>query len=69
MVENERHISVYSVQFASQLDLMCKINCFVYFQIEWGACALAVSGSIVVFLTILGYFYVFANDDLDYSMW
>ncbi|KAL4236455.1 Leptin receptor overlapping transcript-like 1 [Mactra antiquata] len=37
--------------------------------IEWGACALAVSGSIVVFLTILGYFYVFANEDLDYSMW
>ena len=39
------------------------------FQIQWGACGLVLAGNIVVFLTILGYFYVFANEDLDYSMW
>ncbi|RUS88845.1 hypothetical protein EGW08_003390 [Elysia chlorotica] len=37
--------------------------------IQWGACALVVSGNIVVFSTILGYFRVFANDDMDYSSW
>uniref|UniRef100_A0A0B7AZN6 Leptin receptor overlapping transcript-like 1 n=1 Tax=Arion vulgaris TaxID=1028688 RepID=A0A0B7AZN6_9EUPU len=37
--------------------------------IKWGACALVISGNIVVFLTILGYFKVFASDDIDYSMW
>ncbi|XP_069128019.1 leptin receptor overlapping transcript-like 1 [Argopecten irradians] len=37
--------------------------------IQWGACALVLAANTVVFLTILGYFYVFDNDDLDYSMW
>ncbi|CAG5122588.1 unnamed protein product [Candidula unifasciata] len=37
--------------------------------IKWGACALVISGNVVVFLTILGYFKVFGNDDIDYSMW
>lgn len=37
--------------------------------ISWGACALVMAGNTVVFLTILGYFYVFNNDDFDYNMW
>ncbi|KAH3696975.1 hypothetical protein DPMN_084459 [Dreissena polymorpha] len=37
--------------------------------IEPGACALVTSGSVVVFLTILGYFFVFNDDDMDYSQW
>ncbi|XP_033737842.1 leptin receptor overlapping transcript-like 1 [Pecten maximus] len=37
--------------------------------IQWGACALVLAANTVVFLTILGYFYVFDSDDLDYSMW
>jgi len=37
--------------------------------IEWGACGLVTAGNIVVFLTILGFFLAFDNDDIDYSMW
>uniref|UniRef100_T1JGY5 Uncharacterized protein n=1 Tax=Strigamia maritima TaxID=126957 RepID=T1JGY5_STRMM len=37
--------------------------------IEWGACGLVLAGNIVVFLTILGFFLTFDNDDIDYSMW
>uniref|UniRef100_A0A2C9JLA8 Leptin receptor overlapping transcript-like 1 n=3 Tax=Biomphalaria TaxID=6525 RepID=A0A2C9JLA8_BIOGL len=37
--------------------------------IQWGACALVISGNTVVFLTILGYFKVFGNEDIEYSMW
>ena len=39
------------------------------FQISWGACGLTMAGNTVVFLTILGYFYVFGGDDFDYNMW
>lgn len=37
--------------------------------IHWGACWLVLSGNVVVFLTILGFFLTFDNDDVDYSMW
>ncbi|VDI47211.1 leptin receptor gene-related protein-like isoform X1 [Mytilus edulis] len=37
--------------------------------IDWGACALVLAGDLVVFLTILGYFFVFGNEDMDYSSW
>lgn len=37
--------------------------------IKWGACGLVISSNVVVFLTILGFFLAFENDDVDYSMW
>lgn len=37
--------------------------------IQWGACSLILSGNVVVFLTILGFFLAFDSDDIDYSMW
>ena len=38
-------------------------------QIQWGACGLVLAGNTIVFLTILGYFYIFGQDDFDYSAW
>ncbi|KAI1290447.1 Leptin receptor gene-related protein [Halotydeus destructor] len=38
--------------------------------IRWGACILTLCGNCVVFLTILGFFIAFDNeDDGGYSMW
>jgi len=38
--------------------------------IEWGACMLVLTGNIVMFLTIFGFFVAFGNDDgFDYSSW
>lgn len=46
------------------------VDClYLTVQIQWGACGLVLAGNVVVFLTILGYLYVFGNDDFDYSMW
>ncbi len=39
-------------------------------QIAWGACMLVLTGNIVMFLTIFGFFVAFDNDDgFDYSSW
>nr|CAG4642936.1 EOG090X0J87 [Evadne anonyx] len=37
--------------------------------IQWGAAGLVITANIIVFLTILGFFVAFDNDDVDYSMW
>jgi len=37
--------------------------------IQFGACVLVLLGNTVVFLTILGFFIAFDNDDDGYSMW
>ncbi|XP_059484520.1 leptin receptor gene-related protein [Neocloeon triangulifer] len=37
--------------------------------IQWGACYLVLAGNVVVYLTMLGFFITFDNEDLDYSMW
>uniref|UniRef100_A0A8C2JUW6 Leptin receptor overlapping transcript-like 1 n=1 Tax=Cyprinus carpio TaxID=7962 RepID=A0A8C2JUW6_CYPCA len=39
-------------------------------QIAWGACALVLTGNIVIFGTILGFFLVFgSNDDFSWQQW
>lgn len=38
--------------------------------IEWGACALVLTGNTVIFATILGFFLVFgSNDDFSWQQW
>nr|CAG4646718.1 EOG090X0J87 [Macrothrix elegans] len=37
--------------------------------ITWSSAGLTITANIVVFLTILGFFIAFDNDDVDYSMW
>ena len=38
--------------------------------IQWGACMLVLTGNVVMFLTIFGFFVAFGNDDgFDYSSW
>ncbi|XP_047656982.1 leptin receptor overlapping transcript-like 1 isoform X2 [Tachysurus fulvidraco] len=38
--------------------------------IAWGACALVLTGNIVIFGTILGFFLVFgSNDDFSWQQW
>ncbi|KAG8040426.1 hypothetical protein G9C98_002422, partial [Cotesia typhae] len=37
--------------------------------IEWGACWLTLAGNFVVYLTLLGFFMTFDQDDADYSIW
>lgn len=37
--------------------------------IVYPACYLTLSGNLVVFLTLVGYFLTFDADDSDYSMW
>ncbi len=40
------------------------------FQIEWGACWLVITGNVVMFLTIYGFFLAFDNEDgFEYSSW
>ena len=39
-------------------------------QIAWGACALVLTGNLVIFPTILGFFMVFGtNDDFSWQQW
>lgn len=39
-------------------------------QIAWGACALVLTGNVVIFATILGFFVVFgSNDDFSWQQW
>lgn len=44
-------------------------NLFFCFQIQMGACYLTLAGNVVVFLTLLGFFLTFDQEDADYSMW
>jgi hypothetical protein len=37
--------------------------------IQWGACYLTLAGNIVIFITLLGFFLTFDQDDSDYNMW
>lgn len=57
---------IYLYFINDQIDNDCNP---ILLQIQWGACGLVLAGNVVVFLTILGYFFVFGNDDLDYSSW
>ncbi|XP_011503282.1 PREDICTED: leptin receptor gene-related protein [Ceratosolen solmsi marchali] len=37
--------------------------------IQWGACYLILTGNVVVYLTIIGFFTAFEQEDTEYSMW
>nr|CAG4635199.1 EOG090X0J87 [Alona affinis] len=37
--------------------------------IAWGSAGLVITANVIVFLTIMGFFLAFDNDDVDYSMW
>lgn len=46
------------------------LNHWCVSQIEWGACALVLTGNVVIFGTILGFFLVFgSNDDFSWQQW
>lgn len=39
-------------------------------QIEWGACGLVMTGNVIIFLTIFGFFVVFGGgDDFSWEQW
>jgi hypothetical protein len=42
---------------------------FLNLKILWGSAGLVITANIIVFLTIMGFFLAFDNDDVDYSMW
>lgn len=39
----------------------------MYFQIQWGACYLTLAGNIIIYLTLVGFFVTFDQDELEYN--
>ncbi|KAI4500180.1 hypothetical protein M0802_004597 [Mischocyttarus mexicanus] len=39
------------------------------FVIQPGACYLTLAGNVIVYLTLVGFFVTFEQDDVDYNMW
>ena len=62
-------IFIESIEVGSWSLIFCFTPFLNLLQIEPGACGLILTGNVVMFLTIFGFFVAFDGDDFEYSNW